>query len=109
MREVRSSAVVTAAAGEILELTAFSEDTEAGEPSAANRRQLGMKVTFPDGVTRTLSIDAAGAELIARIAVEAAVLIETQADVARRYLRHPESLSPHAVLELRRMAGEANE
>ncbi|MCC3299789.1 hypothetical protein [Arthrobacter caoxuetaonis] len=106
MRKPLGTETVQAEDGTILELTAYSEETEAGEASAANRRQLRLTLTRAGEPPVELTISGAGAETITRIAAEAGLLIESEADTARRYLANfREILHAGAVAELERRAG----
>lgn len=105
MRKALSSATAQSEGGALLELTAYGEDTEAGEASAANRRMLHLTLDLEGKPPVDLFFNGTQAQVIAGIAAEAGVLIESEADVARRYLANfRDSLHPEAIAELERMA-----
>lgn len=84
----------------------LSEDLDAGEASVANRGAVDLRIEGPDGFVLTLTLPGAQAEKIVRPLVAGAVEHETEADIARRYLRdHSENMYPHQIESMRKMAG----
>ncbi len=105
-RHLLSEATAESGDGYSITVKAWSEDQALGEPCVANRGAADLVVTGPDGTTLSFRLPGEQAELIVRPLVLGAVLTESQADVARRYLReHSEFMYPEQVASLRRMAG----
>lgn len=107
-RDLVEEATATAEDGTTVTVRALSEDRDAGEPCVANRAAAELVIALPDGTSLVLALPGAEAEKIVRPLAKASVVIESEADVARRYLRlHGRWLTEEQIGDLRRRAGEA--
>ena len=105
-RTVLDSGIAKAQDGYLVTVQGLSEDLDAGVASVANRGVVQLRIDGPGGFSLALELPGAEAENIVRPLVAGAVEHETEADVARRYLRdHSENLYPHQIESLKKQAG----
>jgi hypothetical protein len=105
-RDILDTGMATTEDGFTVTVTGLSEDRDAGEPSVANRGAVELRITTPDGHVLELHLTGAEAAGLVRPLVAGAVLHETQADIARRYLRdQSENMYPYQIESLRKTAG----
>lgn len=105
-RTVLEAGTATTPDGYTVTATGLSEDKDAGEASAANRGAVDLRIEGPDGFVLELHLAGADAAVLVRPMVSGAVLHETEADIARRYLRdHAENMYPYQIESLRKTAG----
>lgn len=84
----------------------LSEDLDEGVASVANRGAVQLHIEGPGGFVLDLDIPGAEAENLVRPIVSGAVEHETEADLARRYLRdHSDHMYPHQIESLKKQAG----
>ena len=106
-RHVIEEATAESGDGHTLTLRALTEDRALGEPCVANRGAVDVIVTAPDGTCLSFRLQGEQAELIVGPVVRGAVLRESEADVARRYLRTAGHwMSSEQIADLRRTAGD---
>lgn len=105
-RSILAEGTALGQGGYTISAAGLSEDKDAGEPCVANRGQAVLSITGPDGVQLVIKIDGAQAERLLRPLAEGAVLHESEADIARRYLRdHAFGMSAERIAHLRLVAG----
>jgi hypothetical protein len=105
-RYALETGTATSLEGYTLKVTGLSEDLDAGEPSVANRGAVQIRIEGPSGFVLNLELQGAEAENIVRPIVAGAVEHETEADVARRYLRdHSDHMYPYQIESLKKQAG----
>jgi hypothetical protein len=84
----------------------LSEDLDEGAASVANRGVVQLRIEGPGGFVLDLELPGAEAEQLVRPIAAGAVEHETEADVARRYLRdHSGHMYPHQIESLKKQAG----
>lgn len=106
-RNVLLTGTASTAEGYRVMVQGLSEDLDAGEASVANRGAATLRIEGPEGFTLELQLPGAEAEKLVRPVVAAAVEHETEADVARRYLRdHSGNMYPYQIESLKKQAGE---
>lgn len=99
--------VAKTADGHTVTARGLGEDLDAGVASVANRGAVHLRIEGPGGFVLDLELPGAEAENLVRPLVAGAVEHETEADVARRYLRdHSENMYPHQIESLKKQAGE---
>lgn len=105
-RNVIHSGTASTLEGYRITARGLSEDLDAGEASVANRGAATLLIEGPGGFALELELPGAEVEKLVRPVVAAAVEHETEADVARRYLRdHSEHMYPHQIESLKKRAG----
>ncbi|MBG0738943.1 hypothetical protein IV500_05835 [Paeniglutamicibacter antarcticus] len=105
-RDVLDTGTATTLTGYTVTVTGLSEDLDAGEACVANRGAVDLHVEGPDGFVLDLHLAGADASMLVRPLVSGAVLQETPADIARRYLRdNSEMMYPYQIESLRKTAG----
>lgn len=105
-RDVVETGTAAASDGLTITVLGFSEDKDAGEPSAANRGAVELRIEGHDGSSLVIALAGAEAAKLVRPLVAGSVLTETEADVARRYLReHANTMYPYQIESLKRTAG----
>lgn len=105
-RTVLELATAATPDGYTVTVTGLSEDKDAGEASAGNRGAVGLRIEGPDGFVLDLHLPGAEAARIVPALASGAVLHETQADIARRYLRdHAGNMYPYQIESLKKTAG----
>ncbi|GAA4034932.1 hypothetical protein GCM10023063_19000 [Arthrobacter methylotrophus] len=105
-RDALATDIATATDGYTVTVTGLSEDRDAGEPSVANRGAVELRITSPHGHVLELHLPGMEAAKLVPPLVSGAVLHETEADVARRYLRdHSEHMYPYQIESLKKQAG----
>lgn len=105
-RTVLDEGTATTPDGYTVTVRGLSEDTDAGEASVANRGAVDLRVAGPGGFVLDLHLPGAEAAGIIPALVSGAVLHETEADIARRYLRdHAGNMYPYQIESLRKTAG----
>ncbi|BCW73529.1 hypothetical protein [Arthrobacter sp. NicSoilB8] len=103
-RHVIDEATAESGDGHTLTLRAL---TALGEPCVANRGAVDVIVTAPDGTCLSFRLPGEQAELIAGPLARGAFLRESEADVARRYLRTAgDWMSAEQIADLKHRAGE---
>lgn len=106
-RRIVEEGTAESADGFTITVKGLTEDKALGEPCIANRGAVDMVVTGPDGTTMSFRLPGDQAEHILRPLAIGATLFESEADVARRYLRDAAHwLSPEQTAELKRLAGD---
>ncbi|WP_422758910.1 hypothetical protein [Paenarthrobacter sp. C1] len=84
----------------------LSEDLDEGVASVANRGVVQLHIEGPGGFVLDLELPGAEAENLVRPIVSGSVEHETEADVARRYLRdHSDNMYPYQIESLKKQAG----
>ncbi|ACL42020.1 hypothetical protein Achl_4069 (plasmid) [Pseudarthrobacter chlorophenolicus A6] len=105
-RDLIESGIAKALDGYTVTVRGMSEDLDAGVASVANRGAVQLRIEAPSGFVLELELPGAEAEKIVRPLVAGAVEHETDADVARRYLRdHSEHMYPYQIESLKKQAG----
>jgi hypothetical protein len=105
-RHVLDTGTATTAEGYTVTVAGLSEDRDAGGPSVANRGAVSLRIEGPDGFALELQLPGAESEKLVTPLVTGSIEHETQADVARRYLRdHASNLYPHQIESLKKQAG----
>lgn len=108
-RDILVEGTALAQGGYTVSAAGLSEDKDAGQPCVSNRGQVVLSITGPDGTQLVIKIDGAEAGHLLRPIAEGAILHESEADVARRYLRdHAFGMSAERIANLRLMAGYAD-
>lgn len=106
-RNLIENGIAKAQDGYTLIVRGLSEDLDAGVASVANRGAVQLRIDGPGGFVLELELPGAEAENIVRPLVAGAVEHETEADVARRYLRdHSEYMYPYQIESLKKQAGQ---
>jgi hypothetical protein len=106
-RNLIDNGIAQAQDGYTVIVRGLSEDRDAGVASVANRGVVQISIEGPGGFALNLELPGAEAENIVRPLVAGAVEHETEADVARRYLRdHAENMYPHQIESLKKQAGQ---
>lgn len=87
---------------------AYSHDQDLGPASVSNRACLELDVRMPSGESHVIRLSGAEAAKLLPPVAAAAVLVETEADIARRYLRdfRDTHLNERQVAELERIAAK---
>lgn len=105
-RTILEQGTATTSEGYTLRVKGLSEDLDVGEASVANRGAVDLRIEGPDGFVLDLHLPGDQAEELVRPLVAGAVEHETEADIARRYLRdHAGTMYPHQIESLKKMAG----
>lgn len=106
-RRIVEEATAESGDGYSMTIKGLTEDKALGEPCLANRGALDVIVTGPDGTTLSFRLPGDQAELILRPVSVGAIPFESEADVARRYLRDAAPwLTPEQTAYLKSRAGE---
>lgn len=106
-RSILAEATGESADGYSLTVKARSEDKTLGEPCVANRGAVDVAVTAADGTVISFRLPGEQAELLVLPIVQGAIEHESEADIARRYLRDAGHwLTPEQTADLKRRAGE---
>lgn len=106
-RNLLENGIAKAQGGYVVIARGLSEDRDAGEASVANRGAVQLRIEGPAGFVLELELPGAEAANIVRPIVAGAVEHETEADVARRYLRdHSDHMYPYQIESLKKQAGE---
>ncbi|MET4144257.1 hypothetical protein [Arthrobacter sp. UYCo732] len=106
-RDLLDTGIAKAQDDYTITVNGLSEDLDAGVASVANRGAVQLRIEGPEGFVLNLEVPGAEAENIVRPLVAGAVEHETEADVARRYLRdHSDHMYPYQIESLRKQAGQ---
>jgi hypothetical protein len=105
-RNLLENGIAKAQGGYTVIVRGLSEDLDAGVASVANRGAVQLRIEGPSGFTLDLELPGAEAENIVRPLVVGSIEHETEADVARRYLRdHSDNMYPYQIESLKKQAG----
>ncbi|QOT19384.1 hypothetical protein [Paenarthrobacter sp. YJN-5] len=105
-RNLIDNGIARAQDGFTLTARGLSEDLDEGVASVANRGVVQLHIEGPSGFVLDLELAGAEAENLVRPIVSGSVEHETEADVARRYLRdHSDHMYPYQIESLKKQAG----
>lgn len=105
-RTILDTGIAKAPGGYTILVQGLSEDRDAGEASVANRGAVRLRIEGAGGFVLDLELPGAEAGNLVQPLVAGAVEHETEADVARRYLRdHSDHMYPYQIESLKKQAG----
>jgi hypothetical protein len=105
-RHIVEEGTAESADGFTITVKGLTEDKALGAPCMANRGAVDLVVTGPDGTTMSFRLPGEQAAHILRPVAIGATPFESEADIARRYLRDATWLSPEQAAYLNRRIGE---
>lgn len=105
-RNLIDNGIARAQDGFVVIARGLSEDLDEGPASVANRGVVQLRIEGPGGFILDLELPGTEAESLVLPIVSGAVEHETEADVARRYLRdHSDHMYPYQIESLKKQAG----